>query len=397
MKFLERWFLLNIDSRQNALDLWGRLQFCHLVGPVDPLNTRLIDSLREQHLPLAYDELLKQGRPTSRQHGLLGKLPVEMLGMIFDELPSRDALCFAVTCKLLLAAGKRRLTQTLSDRHASWRGDRLIYLGDNAFGREGLPAGLLTDAEWDEVVQDSLAGPSDEERDDFEDDDKGKDADKFVDSDDENYDNDSDDSDSDDDVTVDGPRLVSFAVGYYEAGLLCDAPFTARQRGGNALAPLISEIQAQSQASLAKSSGDDHNTTALEPWSVGANDIRNLQALWDVRYDIRSDSVEVVCNLSKGEYIRADGFTLTPYPVDLGQALLARIAWSTSANGVVIRGHKAFLKELTRGPWAGDRFAVTTIDALPALARGPGLPEGGEWRDTTAGVDRLLAHVYDKN
>ncbi|KAI0677683.1 hypothetical protein C8Q78DRAFT_105396 [Trametes maxima] len=319
-----------------------------------------------------------------------------MLGMIFSELPSRDALCLAVTCKLLLAVGKRRLTQTLSDRHASWRGDRLIYLGESSFGRESLPAGLLTDAEWDEVVQDSIVEPPADERgnvyeggahgenvDDYEGDDS-EDEDAHVDFDD------SDESDDDDDF--DAPRLVSFAAEHYEAGFLCDAPFNDRERGGNALPPLISAIQAQTQTCPRTSEND----SAPAPSSVGANDVRNLEALWGVRYET-SDSVQVVCNLSKGEYIRADGFTLTPYPVDLGQALLARITWSTSVSGVAMRGKKAFFKELTQGPWAGDRFVVTTIDALPALEPGPGLEGGLEWRDTTAGVDRLLSHLFNRN
>ncbi|KAI0650871.1 hypothetical protein C8Q79DRAFT_945482 [Trametes meyenii] len=354
------WHFFNVDKKQHARDIGGKLMVDYFLEPYEWAHDRFIDSLRTQHLPQAYDDLLTQGRPVARQHGWLGKLPAELLNMIFDELSSGDALRFAVTCKLLLAAGKRRLTQTLSDRHPTWRGDRIILLGDWFHGHEDLPAGLLTDAEWNEGVQAVLEGLNPEER-------EARLADGGI-------------------------YMDSFALLTYESGAFGDSPFN--RRDGNMLCDLTLDIWENLGPKPGRDPRMNHDPedddSTLIPWAVGKADVRNLTALWEVRYE--RGEVEVACNLSKGEYIRADGFTVPP-AVGLGQALLTRIAWSTGGNAA-LRGDDEILDELTQGTWAGDRLAVTTIDALPTLGPEVG---GGKWRDTTADVDRLLWHLWTKN
>ncbi|KAI0677682.1 hypothetical protein C8Q78DRAFT_987974 [Trametes maxima] len=351
------WDFFNIDKKQLAVDIGYKLMAYYFFEN-GWAHERFVDSLRTQHLPQAYDDLLTQGRPAAKQHGRLGKLPVELLGMIFDELPSNDALRFAVTCKLLLAAGKQRLTQTLSDRYPSWRGDRILLLGDWFNTREDLPAGLFTDAEWNEGVQIALENIEPE----------GREA-----------------------ALAEGISMHSFAWISYEKGSFSDSPF--RPYNGNRPCDLTWEIWENLGPRPGRDRGltiDEDDESTLIPWAIGKADIRNLNALWKVRYE--TGGVEVACNLSKGEYIRADGFTVPP-AVSLGQALLTRIAWSTGGNAAICGDHE-FLDELTKGTWAGDRLAVTTIDALPALGPEVG---GGQWRDMTEEVDRLLWHLWTKN
>ena len=108
--------------------------------------------------------------------------------------------------------------------------------------------------------------------------------------------------------------------------------------------------------------------------------------MWRSPYDLRAfdilirptypDSTEqVLCNLSKGEYVRAAAL---PVPViseqeplygwisqvSLAHALLSRICW---APRVYFSTPYAYTNEpdpIRRGVWAGDRFEVTTMDRL---------------------------------
>ncbi|KAI0650879.1 hypothetical protein C8Q79DRAFT_411233 [Trametes meyenii] len=365
----QEWFLFNINKRQHAREIDDKLGAEHYVLPrgLGWSHQLLINTLRKQYLPEAYEDLLTQGRPAARQHGPLGKLAVELLSMIYDQLSSTDALCFAVTCKSLLASGKRRLTQTLTDRHFCWRGDRLILLGDYIYGREKLPNGLLTDAEWDEVVQVTLPTLKSE--------------------------------DGETDPVDEDVSMTSSAQDNYDVIHLPDA--TSDLGKGSSLADVICQVLGdlrrprlrRPQVPRPDTDSADRDGSSTPPSrEIVSNDLKNIHALWPARYEI-GNGVEVVCNLLKGEYIRADGFTL-PYAIGLGQALLACITWSAS-NDVAMCIEDEFLERLVQGSWAGGRFMVTTVDALPAL--GPGELGGREWRDITKSVDGLLWHIWDQN
>ena len=100
------------------------------------------------------------------------------------------------------------------------------------------------------------------------------------------------------------------------------------------------------------------------------------------------DGLPVLCNVSKAEYVRADG--LTAPDVTLVHALLVRIAWSTDtstgfpcADGVA--------QALASGPWAGDKVSVDTMETLPTLP--VGRREEG-WVDVTSEVNWLLWNLW---
>ena len=54
-------------------------------------------------------------------------MPIELLDLFFDELPAlHDVVRLAITCKPLLAVGKRHLLRASRAHYAPWAGARLI-------------------------------------------------------------------------------------------------------------------------------------------------------------------------------------------------------------------------------------------------------------------------------
>ena len=97
-----------------------------------------------------------------------------------------------------------------------------------------------------------------------------------------------------------------------------------------------------------------------------------------------------LCNLSKGEYVREDALPTARggdmgMRIEWGHVLLARICWSSSSkSGMPKEGNE----RLCRGPWAGDRVCITSVDALPEAE------EGRAWRDVSAEVEEVLSGVW---
>lgn len=101
---------------------------------------------------------------------------------------------------------------------------------------------------------------------------------------------------------------------------------------------------------------------------------------------------QVLCNISKGQYVRADampkrdsrygrGAYNNDYKIGLSQALLSQIMWSSSPRETSIVYRWIESDPIWRGKWAGDRIEVTTLDRLR-----PGI----KWRDVSKKtVDRL--------
>lgn len=93
----------------------------------------------------------------------------------------------------------------------------------------------------------------------------------------------------------------------------------------------------------------------------------------------------VLCNLSKGEFVRESAvedlrsLVLTGEKerllssIDLGQVLLSMICWASSDWCAM----SVDCKRLSRGPWAGDQFELIELDKLR---------EGMTWRDVTEEV-----------
>lgn len=101
------------------------------------------------------------------------------------------------------------------------------------------------------------------------------------------------------------------------------------------------------------------------------------------------EGIPVLCNLPKGEIVRQDGLT-EPIWSNLAHALLSQICWSSSSEFDIFC-EQPYKARLTQGPWAGDRFCVTTLEHLSDL-------EGGrEWEDVTSSVREMLGHIWVQN
>ncbi|KAI0694387.1 hypothetical protein C8T65DRAFT_833464 [Cerioporus squamosus] len=101
--------------------------------------------------------------------------------------------------------------------------------------------------------------------------------------------------------------------------------------------------------------------------------------------DIAGHGPVVLCNISKAEYVRADGL-VGHDDFHIGHALLPRICWSNPSTFYKLED----CMELGRGPGAGDRFCITTLGALPDVL------EGQEWSDVTEEIDALLVEIWNE-
>lgn len=87
----------------------------------------------------------------------------------------------------------------------------------------------------------------------------------------------------------------------------------------------------------------------------------------------------VLCNLSKGLYVREDAIPLFERDqFHICQALLSRIIWSSGGTDLSYKDAK---DPIHRGKWAGDKFEVTTRDRLR---------RGIKWRD---GSETIVARI----
>ena len=85
-------------------------------------------------------------------------MPIEILDLFFDELRGlHEVVYFAMTCKHLLAIGKRHILRASKEYYAPWVGCRLISLDDSTRRLDDLPPGMLTDAEHKEIEATSFS------------------------------------------------------------------------------------------------------------------------------------------------------------------------------------------------------------------------------------------------
>ncbi|KAI0758182.1 hypothetical protein C8Q74DRAFT_1373214 [Fomes fomentarius] len=94
---------------------------------------------------------------------------------------------------------------------------------------------------------------------------------------------------------------------------------------------------------------------------------------------------EVVCNLSKREYICTERLDPSMH-LGVEHALLSQICWSDDQDVSMICS-KQVAQQLVHGPWAGDKFCVTTLESMPSA-------EGREWKDVSARANKLLHHLW---
>ena len=107
---------------------------------------------------------------------------------------------------------------------------------------------------------------------------------------------------------------------------------------------------------------------------------------------------DVLRNITKRQYVRRDALINMTETcpeewqfnrVDLGHVVLARTCWSTSSDGTHLHD------VAHRGVWAGDRFDITSLDALDEKDENG---EQVEWKDVTEEVldemDRLWSNEF---
>ena len=89
----------------------------------------------------------------------------------------------------------------------------------------------------------------------------------------------------------------------------------------------------------------------------------------DFSWDGRPETEWILCNWTMAEYVRADAIAeLTGYQcsgpwthssLSLGHVLLTQICWSADPSAAM-----SYEGPITRGPWAGHYFGITTVDNL---------------------------------
>lgn len=123
---------------------------------------------------------------------------------------------------------------------------------------------------------------------------------------------------------------------------------------------------------------------------------REVDMLQSLLFSPTKPSPEVLCNISKGEYVRRAALPDIALDleddVSLAHALIVQVFWSSdpSCDFDIPEEHH---ERILRGPWAGDRFCVTTRKNMPQLA--PGV---GRWRDVSdevVGFLRLFLRKYE--
>ncbi|KAI0722519.1 hypothetical protein C8Q76DRAFT_364518 [Earliella scabrosa] len=324
------WQLINVDRREVSKQACGELA-TWLFYP----HEQLMNQLSIPCLPKEVDDWLADG-PVRPPVGPIAKLPIEAIDLLFDQLHElHEVIYLAITCKSLLTIGKRHLLRATKQHYAPWAGCRLISIGDSTRNLADLPPHLLTDAERKEVETTELASLC-----------------EFG-----EYDR----------------SLSNFASELYKRVFHMDW----RMELINTASRLCYELE----------------RSRFPPGSVPASVVRDYQMFSLLHGDGRRatfpDGTRVLCNLSKGEYVREDGLTVPSY-ANLAHALLARICWSSALlDDLECEG--GFKERLAHGPWAGDRFCITTLELLP------GIEEGRAWQDVTQEVHELLSHIWDQN
>ncbi|KAI0758170.1 hypothetical protein C8Q74DRAFT_1373202 [Fomes fomentarius] len=340
----QNWDLLNIDRKEQSPVAGCKLGECFF----DDFWS-LRDALTLRALPREVNTWLERG-PRALQPGPLGKLSPELLDMVFRDVIRTNyiaALWFATTCKSVLEVAKPHLLRKLEAIYAPWAGGRLIYLGQYTESDAALPEGLLTDAELQQIATAEIPQL---------------------------------------DYIEPGKMTLSlYAVEIYEDRHTITHEnkwYGAQHDHGTALLELRKACK-----------GCPRRLLELEM-------LETLHAFNSAPPRFREGGVPVLCNLSKAEYVREDRLSEMKWWVDvkanweaqlgLVHALLSRICWSTDDSISMVCG-KECKERLVKGPWAGDRFCIATLETMP----NPRVAK--KWVDVTAEADELLVHIWEGN
>ncbi|KAI0722534.1 hypothetical protein C8Q76DRAFT_614217 [Earliella scabrosa] len=323
---------LNLDRREVASGIAGKLgeSFWNMG---DALCNSLKIPSTPIPLPKEVDEVLTKGR-VARQPGPLGSLSTELIQLIFENLLEyHEIVLFAVTCKMLLAAGVPRLTRAYQEEHAPWVNCRLICPGEFA-QQDGILAFPFLTAEEKEQIKARVAADE-----------------------------------------LEGLR-------YYASALYAIATDTYTSQ---------SEAVHKAFEAIGTVYGNDDWS---RPWSWRCqNDVRDARLITSLlsqpRHRLKGLGTEVLCNISKGEYVRANGLTPPEAHEEsptqlLARALVSQICWS-DCPAMAISDEAA--EKLIRGPWCGDRFFISTLEDMPEKYRKI------DWKDVTARVAAFLVEL----
>ncbi|KAI0329625.1 hypothetical protein GY45DRAFT_850329 [Cubamyces sp. BRFM 1775] len=327
------WTVFNIDAREHYSSSGWKLGEWFFQDDHD----KLADLLRDK-APMSMPEEIKKKLTDGKravQTSTLFKLPAELWNMVLQELRGDDVLfCLAITCKTIFAIAEKHLVKFYEELFPSWRDCRIICLGEYIDDEDELPAGVLTEGEIEWVKS---------EREKW-----GSCYSIFT-------------------ETFKNERFQRLKVFHSAVGL---------------------------DAMWRRSAWGPHGYTAWE--GAYEDDMDMLRALYthdQVSATSRVDR-EVLCNVSKRQYVRDVGYIDPEVPmcVTLAHALIVLICWSPwSDYALAYDRDLEAVRDMKRGRWAGDRFRIVTEDALANME------DKAEWTDVTEEAAVILRHLSKKN
>lgn len=267
------------------------------------------------------------------------QLPVELINMIFDNLNILQTMIYlCLVHEYLGAVGERHVYDISIQLMAPWAGHRIICVGDYA-----------RDNDYPSAVRPYVQGWRHE---------KGTAQAKDT----------SLDSDSE----------------QYESGFYSHMRWTYRRVYDKDDVPFIVKSKIIHPIKNELTPADEAKCTAL---------LAGLRAM--DKYPTTRSSV--LANLSKREFVRGnavDDLDKRRQPselpmgwkhngISLAQAMLSQICWSSDHSCAL----GTDCDRLTRGPWAGDRFEITTHEVLMQN-------KDVEWRDVSDEVCKWLEKLW---
>lgn len=116
----------------------------------------------------------------------------------------------------------------------------------------------------------------------------------------------------------------------------------------------------------------------------------------DFSWDGRPETEWILCNWSTAEYVRASavaeltgvrcrGPWTNPF-LSLGHVLMTQICWSSDPSASM-----CYEGEITRGPWAGHYFGITTVDNL---SQDENCINKQPWTDVTEKIMKEVLEIW---